>query len=464
MTQSNGNGNGNGVVKSNGQVSQTTEAWRALSKILPPRNPDYDWWWRLTGQHMAALVEAAGYSIEKQYEALLFHYHWTVPYMGQAPLSDGRPIAWKSLLGLDGTPIEYSWKWNTANKEPDVRYVTEPIGQAPGSELDPLNQQALKELLHGLTSVMPTVDLTWVNHFMSTLYDHDNSKYVQEAAVGAFLGTSVQFAAEFMPKGISLKTYFFPRKLGENGLMTMDNWESSIGQLDPKNDARSALTHFLANSPEGQLLTPFSVGVDDVVPEKSRLKWYFNTPHTTFASVREIMTLGGRIDTPYMAKALEELHDLIKAVIGLPADFSEDAELSAAPNWDSSRKDKFGDMAKVLSGYLYYFDVAPGMALPEVKIFIPARYYSTDDLTLARGITGWMKARGRGAYCDRYMSMLESLTEHRRLDEGNGIQTYVACLFKKGGELDITTYLGAEAFHPARLTQPRRATRRRGEW
>ncbi|KAI5922016.1 hypothetical protein F4810DRAFT_712052 [Camillea tinctor] len=167
------------------------------------------------------------------------------------------------------------------------------------------------------------------------------------------------------------------------------------------------------------------------------------------------MTLGGHINPPYMAKALNELHGLIKAVIGLPADFSEDAELSAAPNWDSSRRDKFGDMAQ--------FDVAPGMALPEIKIFIPSRYYSTDDLTLARGIIGWMKTRGRGAYCDRYMNMLETLTEHRRLGVGNGIQTYIACLFKKDGELDITTYLGAESFRPARLVQPRRATRRRGE-
>ncbi|KAI1493819.1 dimethylallyl tryptophan synthase GliD1 [Biscogniauxia mediterranea] len=464
MTRANGNGNirsnGNGVVKLNGHASQVTEAWKALSLILPPRNPDYDWWWRLTGQHLAALVEAAGYSPEKQYEALLFHYHWTVPYMGQAPLSEGRPIAWKSLLGLDGTPIEYSWKWNTAGKQPDVRYATEPIGQAPGSEIDPLNQQALKELLHGLTAVMPAVDLSWVNHFMATLYDHDNSKYVQEAAAGASIGTSVQLAAEFKPSGISLKTNFFPRKLGENGPMSVDSWESAIGQLDPENDSRRALTHFLATSPEGKFLTPFSVGVDNVAPEKSRLKWYFSTPRTAFASVREVMTLGGRIDAPYMAKALSELHDLIKAVVGLPADFPEDAELSAAPHWDASRRDKFG----ALSGYRYYFDVAPGAALPEVKVFIPARYYAADDLALARGITAWMRARGRGAYCDRYVGMLGRLAGHRRLDEGTGIQTYVACLFTKGGELDITTYLGAEAFHPARVTQPRRATRRRGEW
>jgi hypothetical protein len=53
-------------------------AWTALNQYLPPRSADYDFWWQLTGRHVALQVEAAGYPIEKQYEALLFHYHWAV--------------------------------------------------------------------------------------------------------------------------------------------------------------------------------------------------------------------------------------------------------------------------------------------------------------------------------------------------------------------------------------------------
>lgn len=383
--------------------------------------------------------------------------------MGQAPRSDGLPIKWKSLISLDGSPIEYSWKWNTSTSEPDVRYVMEPIGQSPGTVLDPLNQQALREMLHGLAATMPSVDLSWVNHFLSTLYDHDNAKYAQEAAVaGAYLGTSVQIAAELLPKGMALKAYFFPRKLGQKGLMPQPQWEAAISQLDPDNAARTALLDFVTSSPEGKLLTPFSLGVDNVAPVKSRLKWYFHTPHTNFASVRDIMTLGGRIANPNLAAGFADLYDLIKAVTGLPQDAPEDVEVPDAPQWDSSRKEKFGELAKMLSGFLYYFDIAPGNALPEIKIFIPTRYYAHNDLSHARGIIGWMEAHGRGAYCQRYLDMLESLTEHRRLEDGNGVQTFVSCLFKGSGELDITTYLGAEAFHPGRLEQ-RRATRRRGD-
>lgn len=57
---------------------QSTQAWSTLSQYLPARDPDSNHWWQLTGRQLATLVEAAGYPIEKQYEALLFHYHWAV--------------------------------------------------------------------------------------------------------------------------------------------------------------------------------------------------------------------------------------------------------------------------------------------------------------------------------------------------------------------------------------------------
>lgn len=70
----------NGVKgqQSTDTVSKSTQVWQALSQYLPTRDPDSDFWWQLTGRHLANLVEVAGYPIEKQYDALLFHYHWTV--------------------------------------------------------------------------------------------------------------------------------------------------------------------------------------------------------------------------------------------------------------------------------------------------------------------------------------------------------------------------------------------------
>jgi hypothetical protein len=57
---------------------QEDEAWTALSRWLPPRNVDCDYWWQLTGRHLAKLLQAAGYSDARQHDALVFHYHWIV--------------------------------------------------------------------------------------------------------------------------------------------------------------------------------------------------------------------------------------------------------------------------------------------------------------------------------------------------------------------------------------------------
>ncbi|KAI0469319.1 dimethylallyl tryptophan synthase GliD1 [Xylaria cf. heliscus] len=425
------------------------KVWVSVSKCLPHRDPDSDYWWKLTGAHLATMLDAAGYELQRQYEALLFHYHWIVPYMGPKPAADGS-LKWQSLLGVEGSPIEYSWKWNTPTSEPDVRFTMEAINQFTGSAMDPLNQTASREMLHRIAEAVPTVDLTWVNHFLATLYDHDISKYGEEAALGAHFTSTILTAAEFLPRGLSIKTYFLPRRLGQTeGQIPLAQWEESLTKLDPNSVARAALHKFLGENPEGKLLSPFMLAVDDIAPSKSRLKFYFHTPHTSFTSVREIMTLGGLISVP--EAQLQDLRSLISAVTGLRTDFPEDSEVPCAPEYDPAAKDNFVELPILLSGYLYYFDIAPGAAVPDIKFYTPVRRYGLDDESLAKGTVAWMKSHGRGAYCDRYLSMLQSLAQHRRLGEGKGMQTYVSCIFKKNNELDITSYIGPEAFDPARL-------------
>lgn len=59
-------------------MNDDSSVWEALSRWLPTRDDDSNYWWNVTGPHMAAMLEEAGYSKEKQYENLLIHYHWTV--------------------------------------------------------------------------------------------------------------------------------------------------------------------------------------------------------------------------------------------------------------------------------------------------------------------------------------------------------------------------------------------------
>ncbi|RYP12516.1 hypothetical protein DL765_007278 [Monosporascus sp. GIB2] len=434
----------------------STPAWEIISQILPRRDADKDYWWNLTGLHLAIMVHEAGYSLAKQYEVLLFHYHWTVPYFGPGPGPNGGPAVWTSLLGPDGSPIEYSWKWDGANGgHPAIRYSIEPISRAAGTTMDPLNQQAATEMLHRLAAQVPGVDLKWTDHFLATLFDHDKSKYAQEAAAGAHYTTTFMLAAEFNDSSLSFKSYFIPRKLGQlKGLIPLPLWKESLAQLQPKNEARDLVYDFLETSPEGKKLNPMILAVDTVDTAKSRLKFYFQTASTSFASAREIMTVGGRV--PLSKPQLEDLRSLIGAVTGTPADFLDDSHVPRTRNYNPAARDNFVELPELLSGYVYYFDVAPSSTRPDVKLYIPTRHVGPDDLSIARALVAWLEQRGRAAYGQQYMNMLEGVAQHRRLDQGKGIQTYIGVLFKKNGELDITSYLGPEAFDPTRMAGARK--------
>ena len=94
---------------------------------------------------------------------------------------------------------------------------------------------------------------------------------------------------------------------------------------------------------------------------------------------------------------------------------------------------------------MYYFDIAPGSPLPDIKFYLPTRRYGKDDLSIAQGLTKWMGDRGRGQYKEGYMRVLESLASHRTLEERVGLQTYISCCFQKG-TLSMTSYMNPEIF------------------
>ncbi|KAI1318236.1 dimethylallyl tryptophan synthase GliD1 [Xylariaceae sp. FL0255] len=482
MIQPNGHTSGNGTTAKANSVS--TAAWDKLQQYLPSRDTDTDFWWKYSGLHLALMLEEAEYPPEKQMAALIFFYHYGAPYMGPTPLTDNNKVNWKSLVQPDGTPIEYSWKWPQARGgAPEVRYDFEPISAQAGTESDPLCQLAAKELMGRLANNIKetTVDNTWFYHFMSTLFEHDSTKLMAAAARGEHISSTVLMAAEFVPKGVSFKTYIQPRLLGYPGVTPISVYEASIAGIEARTPARAAVHDFLRNSEEGKLMCPFSVGVDN--RPGSRLKWYFNSPHTSFASVREILTLNGKVKSPHLERQLKDLDELIKAVLGLPEDFPETQHpavfLKAKSPYNLPPPPPAPDAAGVdastpvtfAPGYPYYFDVAPGQDLPGVKWSLPVRNYDIGDLRVAKAFTSWMEKQGRGAYCQRYMSLLARLaaSKGQTLEDSKGLQEFISVMLKPDGEIDVTTYFAALAFSEADVRKsgdspsPRRSTRRRGD-
>ncbi|KAL4747129.1 hypothetical protein BDW72DRAFT_209828 [Aspergillus terricola var. indicus] len=419
-----------------------------VSKLEPSRGPSHTHWWKLTGSQLALMLEAADYPIEKQFETLLFYYHWVVPYLGPKPEADGS-FKWRSLVSDVGIPLEYSWKWDTATSGPDVRLTIEPISELSGTGFDPLNQAPSLELLQRLADILPRLDVSWASHFLSTFYDHDKVKYVKESQseTGMPLRSTMLVCFEFGRSGITTKTYMSPRKLGQQGFAPLPEYISAIAALGPSR-ALDVVTEFLNTSPEGPHLNPFMLAVDNIDPSSSRLKLYFATPRTSYNSIREVLTLGGRISTATLESKLRTIHELVKAIMPFPPDLPDDADIpvpeQALPPSVQDPVDS-ADMANqrpaFVAGYQYYFDIAPGASLPDIKFYIPIRRAQMNDQAVAIGLTNWMRAQGRGAFCNAYERVLEGLASGRDLSKCHGLHTHICVMLKANGEFDVTSYL-----------------------
>lgn len=67
------------ATKENGYAdSSKLKVLDIVSKLEPSLGPSHTHWWKLTSPQLALMLEAADYPIEKQFETLLFYYHWVV--------------------------------------------------------------------------------------------------------------------------------------------------------------------------------------------------------------------------------------------------------------------------------------------------------------------------------------------------------------------------------------------------
>ncbi|KAG9501664.1 hypothetical protein J7337_007355 [Fusarium musae] len=103
----------------------------------------------------------------------------------------------------------------------------------------------------------------------------------------------------------------------------------------------------------------------DLVPvEKSRLKIYFRDRRTDFRSVKEMMSLGGRIHGEDFDVGMRNLRSLWDALIGT-SEMSDDVPLP----YNNHRT----------AGVLYNVEFRTSSTTPKVKVYIPVRHYAKND-------------------------------------------------------------------------------------
>ena len=407
-------------------------AYQVIDASIALSNNDAYFWWRTTGYSLAVLLEKAGYSVEVQYANLLFYHTYVVPPLGPRPSAKGLPQTWKSFMTDDSSPLELSWNWGSSNADPVIRYSIEPISYFAGTAVDPHNLVATTTLIQSMHHLLPDVDLQWYNHFASSLLAFDygmspatNQERMKDHASHTFV------AFDLEDRFVRFKAYFLPTsKAREGGKSNLELMSDAISDLlNISFPSFDCLLSYISGS--SQNFTAEILGLDCIAPEKSRLKIYLRSRSTSFAAVRSVMTLGGKLPDD---KGIAELRKLWTLVLNLPENFSDEEEL--------------GGTGHRTGGILYYVEMKPGSVLPVLKIYIPVRHYGQNDAAITQGVVSYLRGRDQSdsqlQRTNDYVSALSSICPVP-LSQNVGAQTYVSCVIKKG-VLGIISYISPEVY------------------
>ena len=353
------------------------------------------WWSRHSGKALAVLLHNARYPPDIQYRDLKFFAQVVAPNLGashETSIEGGRS-SWQSFMTDDGTPLEMSWDWGTKDSLPTIRYSVEPIGLHAGTALDLHNLAVGPGFQDQLVRCLPKMRLELFRHFMSFF----NSDVNHEAGPKGDHQSSIFYAFDLAATEITAKVYFFPKMraetCGQSNLEVMLQAINSIPAVS--NDDLEACTIFrdFTSDEVNKDLEYEMLAIDLVNPTKSRLKVYFRSRDTSFASVINIMTLGGRLRNSRIYLGLVDLHRLWKAFFGAYGPLDQPLD----------------ENGHRTAGVLYNVEFRLGDSIPVAKIYIPVRHYSSSDAAVIKGLNDYFQYRQRGKYMPDYIKAMSTL-------------------------------------------------------
>ncbi|KAL2798936.1 aromatic prenyltransferase [Aspergillus keveii] len=392
------------------------------------------YWWQTSGDLLAALLHDANYPPTSQHHILTFFGRTIAPYMGQAynPLSP----QWRSFMTDDHHPIELSWDWHTGRKPPTVRFSIEPVGLQAGTSLDPDNSHADTVFRKALLKALPETNMEWFHHF-----DHELAPVHRGDGLMEGHPSKLFYAFDLTAKSITAKAYFFPsfkaRETCQSNLQVMAVAIVRAPYCTPSSNQLRSLhvfEDFVRDTSTPQLeMDMLAIDMED--PSTSRLKIYFRNRASSFASVRQMMTLGGRIANPAMERGLHNLRRLWNAMLGQDG-IPDDQPLVPAAEGSTNHR---------TAGLLYNVELPAGTTEPKVKIYIPVRHYASSDECVMSAIHAYMECvAGNGNGLEYgYAETMQRLFRPDAMQQ-RGLHTYIGCSVQAGGDLRVVSYVNCQ--------------------
>ncbi|KAI1095693.1 tryptophan dimethylallyltransferase-domain-containing protein [Rostrohypoxylon terebratum] len=399
-----------------------------ISKCSDTDNIHHRLWSEHGGKALLTLLSGAGYPVEMQHRSLVLFTQLVAPSLGvfQGSINNFKS-SWHSFMTDEGSPLELSWDWGTSGGRPIIRYSIEPVGLLAGTLLDPTNSFAGPAFEDKLVQVLPEIRLEWF-HYFKDFFSGEEAMKAEFSKDTQDHNSSIFYAFDLSDSGTTAKVYFFPkyraRSHGKSNLEVM--LQAIVGAPYISDEILNALSMFqeFIGDADSLALEYDMLATDLIDPLKSRLKIYFRCRHTTFNSVENIMTLGGRISDSNMKRGFEKLHRLWDSL------FDQDASPDQPLNYVDHRT----------AGILYNVEFKFDDGSPIVKVYLPVRHYSRSDGATIGALSEYFQSEQINGYVSAYTTAMNVLYNPNMLRTRSGVQTYVGCSIKCNGMLRIVSY------------------------
>ncbi|KAL4917125.1 tryptophan dimethylallyltransferase-domain-containing protein [Aspergillus aurantiobrunneus] len=246
-----------------------------------------------------------------------------------------------SCIAGDTAPLDISVNYQSSKCT--FRITMEPIGPYAGTNADPMNELAARQLLHRLGHIQPGIDLAWYDCLDDAMLIKNNLAREHGDALAQFhsktqtlIGLDLHKAGSF-----TVEAYFFPHlRAAATGEGWADVMFSAIRKLDDTAGFSRTVDRIEAyvRSIRPRLVPEKpNVAIDCKSPATSRVKVYAAMETSSLQEVYDFWTLGGSLQGKHIEQGLEIVKSMWTMLYDelLPGNIPREA-MTVHCNWEFS--------------------------------------------------------------------------------------------------------------------------------
>ncbi|KAK2025335.1 aromatic prenyltransferase, partial [Colletotrichum zoysiae] len=383
----------------------------------------------------------------------------------------------KSVMTPNGSPIELSLNLSE-ERPPTARLYFEPLGPKTGTDDDPFGELWTPRSFSCLAAQVASADVRWYQHLDQAFRLKDEGEInsaKRQSRPGVWLPTMF-VGIDFVGGDRLLKCSFCPilkllatgadwDHLAKHNQFVLDTVRQLPGFGANASVALDVLGKYLVKAPrssasvqddgvssggggggdclqdmgvereigsKAETSKPFfnlvSVDCSNLSSGKARVKLYARILGTSFASIRDAITLGDRLTDETTMEGLRHLQSVWPLLLN-DAAFENDAEYARPMNPES-----------ICQGIDVNWEISDELPVPQAKVYIPVHMFHANDFELHRNLSHVFRKLKWNDWAEgRYEGMLQRVFPEADFTTTH-INTWVSFCYYKGRGLYITMY------------------------